>query len=170
MTENLYFDLNESDNICDVSSNWDSVAEMQSGQAFVANSIIGNSVWPYISGAGTQEFFADLFAKVRAEHRSVRLPYRCDARMLKRYFEMVIRRLPNGNLRIAHEEVEGTEEAFSVLHLHDSEIDGVCSICLSVKRSGFWRDDYFSPRGAVAHQMFTVCPTCRTAPQSAAAQ
>lgn len=163
--ENLHFDLNESDRICAVSDNWDAVAKAQNAPSLLAENVIGKSVWPYIAGAGTQEYFAALFGQVRGHQQSVRLPYRCDAPMMRRFFVMEISKQPTGNLRIAHEIVEGGEEQFSVLHLNESAAEKVCSICLSLLRHGQWRDDYFSPRGQVPPEAFTVCPKCQIAAQ-----
>lgn len=157
----LYFDLDDRDQICAVSANWNDVAIEQNGSSLLSESIIGQNVWPFIAGAGTQEFFAAIFKKVRSSNQSVNMPYRCDAPLLKRFFVMEISRQSNGTVRVSHIQIDDSDIPFSVIHMSDLEPDMVCSICLSIHRQGEWNDYYFSPRGTIDPDSFTVCPKCR---------
>ena len=167
MAESLYFDLNAQDRITAVSANWDYVASTQNGLAACADSVIGKSIWVFISGPTTQDFFANLFALARDVGRAVTLPYRCDAPLQIRHFNMEISRLPWVDLRVTHHFIPEATEDYSVIHTHDYNHEKICSICLSVRRNGAWLDEYYSPRSPIDASDFTVCPKCESAPKLA---
>jgi hypothetical protein len=137
----------------------------RNGDRAISNAVLGKSFWGFVAGDETRAYYEKLFAVARQAERHVELPYRCDGPMVMRSYHMDIFCLPNGNLRISHTHDAEKSEEFSVIQIHDTPIEKVCSICLSVYHSAAWHDDYFSPRGLTAPDAFTVCPSCQIAPK-----
>ena len=62
--EGIYYQIDHSDTIVNVSSNWTDFAERN---LWLSNDVLGHKLWEYIQGTETQYLYRELFQLIRKE-------------------------------------------------------------------------------------------------------
>jgi len=86
------------DEITFVDESWMVFARGNGAPSLTAESVIGTSLWGYISEKATQEFYGIFMKKVRATGGTIAVPFRCDGPECRRFMEMSIVSLAAGAL------------------------------------------------------------------------
>jgi hypothetical protein len=132
--------IDKLDRIISVSGNWLSFAqENQAGESCYPDVIINKSIWEFIDGTETRQFYEIILETVRARNKTVVLPFRCDAPHKRRYLELIITPLQQGNIEFAstiiHEELRDPVEILQLGIPRSDELIRMCSMCKKVALS-----------------------------------
>ncbi|MBN1956839.1 MAG: hypothetical protein JXQ81_12605 [Desulfuromonadales bacterium] len=154
--------------IVDVSEEWDRFA-IANGGSCTSHSIIGHSLFDFISGDPTRMFVRVLLDYCRHMRQPVSRPYRCDSPDLKRFMEMKITCLGD-DLLLTHRLLRTEPISPPVNFPLGDEVVGQglnrCSICNRIFTFGHWLDvDLARRRGLVEPSVdrveYVVCPVCQ---------
>lgn len=162
----MWFFLDPSNKIIDVSPDWDSLVLPSGGVAVQSHRVVGRSLWDFVNGGDTRSYLNALFFWCRQTGHALTMPYRCDAPNLRRECRMKITPHIEGGLEIRHDvllirETEG---------FHALEPDGTaeqCSQCLSWHGPAGWYDQTMSVPARDMFVHYVICPQCRLAARRA---
>ena len=167
----LMLDINNQ--IIAVSDSWDCNAKIGHAKASVyARNILGKNLQDYISSDETVMYIDTALKLTRLTDKIHYKPYRCDSPTHKRFMEMEITPLANGELSINHFLL--FEEPFSKpLFLQDVSQQSVrpisylmrCSLCNDLKDpvTDEWlmAEKFDAQESAPISVIHTVCPSCK---------
>jgi len=167
------YGLERDQRIAWTSANWDRFARENGAPELVGRSVVGHSLWEYIEGSETREFYATMLQRVRATGDVVTVPFRCDSPGVRRFMELRMARPAEGQVEIVAELLrEETRPAVDLLD-NDRPRAGapilICSFCKKVESRGAgWlevedaqaelRIEAGQPLPPLAH---AVCPQCK---------
>ena len=129
------------DKITFVDESWMAFALGNGAPSLAAESVIGTSLWDYISEKATREFYGILMKKVRATGGTIAMPFRCDGPQCRRFMEMFIVSLAAGALEFRS--VLKREETRSRMDLLDPDFPRteewltVCAWCKKADVGGW---------------------------------
>lgn len=113
--------------------------------------VLNRSIWDIIDGIETKHLYEIVLGKVRKTHRSIKLPFRCDAPSKRRFLELHITPAQQGFLDFAstllREELRDTVELLETGCPRSGEFVSICSMCKNVKLS---RDCWLEIEDAIA--------------------
>ncbi|MCF7805966.1 MAG: hypothetical protein K9N46_16370 [Candidatus Marinimicrobia bacterium] len=89
-TEYIYT-IDGNDIIRSVNEDFESFARANDGRELAGGSVIGRSLWNYVTGELTKGYYKNLISAVRENRESITLPFRCDAPSLRREMIMELR-------------------------------------------------------------------------------
>ncbi len=129
--------IDKNDNFVFASENWRNFARENEGQAISQpEDILGQSLFKFIAGPETKQIYHVLLEKVRKTGKTITFPFRCDAPHLRRFLEMTIFPMEDGNVQFISEliKVEKREPvALLIPHQERSkEFIRMCSMCKKV--------------------------------------
>ena len=84
--------VDATDRINWVDSWWLAFARENGAPELTADSVIGRSLWDFVSGADTRRLFKAIHERVRSSGAPVVLPFRCDSPSLRRHMRLTISR------------------------------------------------------------------------------
>ena len=139
-TSKCIYVIDELDRIISVSDNWLLFAqENLAGVTCHPGNIIDKPIWNFISGDETTQFYEIILKTIRTKNKTVKLPFRCDAPKKRRYLELIIKPIWQGNIEfssnIIHEELRDTVEILELGIPRSDELIKMCSMCKKVKLS-----------------------------------
>jgi len=139
MSKCIYI-IDNLDRIISVSDNWQLFAqENQAGESCHPDNIINKSLWDFIYGDETKQFYEIILKTIRTKNKTVKLPFRCDAPKKRRYLELIITPVQQGNIEFTsntiHEESRDTVEMLELGIPRSDELIKMCSMCKKVKLS-----------------------------------
>ena len=168
----LSYWIDLSENIVDVSADWERFALDNGGRGIEARQVLGRSLLSFVHGDVSRMFVRTLIQSARLLRRPLVRPYRCDSPTTRRYMEMRLSLDDSGLLRWEHRTVR-TEPMQHALHFTVQQQGRPlarpgrlvrCSMCNRVKAGQDWGE---------ADQVFThaeddreilviygVCPDC----------
>ena len=165
----IVYRLNDDDEIVFVNDEWDRWAMENLGDVVIGPRIIGRSIWNFISGTETEEYYRQAIAQVRAGRR-ITFTFRCDAPDCRRLLRMTLESADNNQLQFTTTpiatELRAHEEFFNALaDRHESSLC-VCSWCRRIFLDGQWqevdelqlRSD--SPLPRITHGICDDCRSC----------
>ncbi len=88
------YSIDGNDRIVALGDEWHKFAIANDAVELTAPGLIGESVWPFITGNETRHLYQVMLARVRMSGATVRFPFRCDAPNKRRFMEMEMR--PHG--------------------------------------------------------------------------
>lgn len=139
--DELTYRLNRQDEIISVNEAWDRFALANDAPELAAGRVLGRSLWEFIADVNTQQVYRDLLARVRTG-RSVRFPFRCDAPYERRFLEMQIRPLEDGQVEFRTKTLAiERRPAVALLERPTGAAEGLlrmCSWCKKVYADGAW--------------------------------
>lgn len=131
--------------IIKVHSNWDKFAKDNYGDiSIMERNIIGKSIMEYIKGDSVKMWYESIIELAKNLKINITRPYRCDSPSKKRFMEMEIIPLENGNILINHylireEEMRESEnKPFSFNFTDERNIITRCSICNRFLHKNRW--------------------------------
>ncbi len=170
----ISYTLDAYDRIESVSSNWLPFAMANAGSRLTPISVIGKSLWSFISDGETASLSRKILNSVRTSSVSVIAPFRCDSPTTRRFMEMSVQPVSAGRIAIRtrmlrHEDrshvglPDGTPHA-------SASFSKVCSWCkrLELADRGWLEIEAAisstnSLNGAGASQAeHGICPECKT--------
>lgn len=136
----LVYIIDNENLIVSVSGNWLSFAlENQAEASCHPDRIINEPINKFIDGIETQHLYDLCIAKVRAQQKTLILPFRCDAPDRRRYLELKMTPLADEQIefssRILREEPRETVQLLQHDVSRSDEIIMMCSMCKKVKTS-----------------------------------
>ncbi len=163
----LHYRLDQRDRIIDTGGAWDRFAEENDGGVLVGKSVLGRSLYDFISGDVSRMFVRTIIDGVRILQRPRNVPYRCDSPGLRRYMEMSLTLEVGGEMLLAHRQLR-TEESgrkfdFQVGLQPVRQMIIRCSHCNGLKRHGVWgeaEDILPATTNALVPVIYGVCPRC----------
>lgn len=90
------YEIDNDDRIRVVSPGWVRFAEENHAAELQPDTVVGQSVWRYISDAETRLLYERLFASVREDRRARRIPFRCDGPYRRRFMRLTVSWLEEG--------------------------------------------------------------------------
>lgn len=156
----LVYGVSAADDIEFTGQGWDAFALDNGGHNCLAAMVTGRTVWDFLGGAATRQFYEKIFHRCRRAGEISVLTYRCDSPQEERLFAQRISPGRGGTLRLESRLVR----ARALPALAQMEVRSPwrrCSICLSVSEDGaWWLPAARSQVGATPAPFWTVCPTC----------
>ncbi|BBP44143.1 hypothetical protein [Thiosulfativibrio zosterae] len=166
--------LDANNMIIEVSDSWDASAKAGNADSRLsASAVIGQSIDHFISGDSSVMYLDSALKLCRLKKQTLFKPYRCDSPTHKRFMEMELQPLANGQVKISHYLIR--EEAFgSPLYLKDvtrtssaKEVVVRCSMCNQLKKPGTdtWLppEEFQASQDAPLNVIHSVCPACQVA-------
>ena len=89
--------VDATDRIIWVDSWWLAFARENGASELTADSVIGHSLWDFVSGADTRRLFTAIHERVRSSGAPAVLPFRCDSPSLQRHMRLTISREVRGS-------------------------------------------------------------------------
>ncbi|HXE97146.1 MAG TPA: PAS domain-containing protein [Dongiaceae bacterium] len=132
--------IDKLDRIISVSESWLLFAqENQAGESCHPDKIINRPIWDFIDGDETQQFYEIILKNIRTEHKTVTLPFRCDAPEKRRYLELKITPIQQENIEFAssiiHEELRDAVKILELGIARSDKLIRMCSMCKKVELS-----------------------------------
>jgi hypothetical protein len=139
MSKCIYI-IDKLDRIISVSDNWLLFAqENQAADICHPDVIINKSIWEFIDGIETKQFYEIILKAIRAKNKAVILPFRCDSPDKRRYLELIITPIQQENIEFAsniiHEELRDAVEMLELGIPRGDELIKMCSMCKKVELS-----------------------------------
>jgi hypothetical protein len=165
--------LSGSDVITSVGGEWDQFANGNDGGDLGGDAVIGSSFWSWVAGAELRLLLSLLLRRIRDDHASVIVPYRCDSPTRRRYMCFEAEPMADGGVCMLHtllrEEVRGASLPFlDRLASRGPELVRMCGWCNAIDTgAGTWLelDDAvkvlpllaMDVQPAISHG---ICPSC----------
>jgi hypothetical protein len=156
------------DRIVSVNAAWEEFARANDAPE-LADSVVGQSLWGYISSGDVRQLYHDLLTSVRQSQRVARLPFRCDSPEVQRSMELTIIPHPGDVVEfqsrlLAEQNQRADREAI----VHAQDLLRVCSWCKKAFIGGDWveideavtRLGLFTVGPASPMISHGICPTC----------
>lgn len=160
--------INPDNLIIQINDAWDKFAAENQGDAIPKVAVLGHSVLEFVSGKVTQRYWQNLLERARHSTAPLRVNYRCDAPNLKRWMQMELRLLDNGDLRISHVQRYAQHRknaVFFVRALQRGKQGYIrCSMCNRVKSAERWVEpEEIGVATATTHTLqvtYGLCESC----------
>lgn len=104
----LRYRINERDEITFVNQAWTAFAESNQAAEALSGSVVGQSLWLFISDRATRSLYKQIIARVRAGH-AVQFNLRCDSPGCRRLLHMSITLADDGTVEFRTHEIEHAE-------------------------------------------------------------
>jgi len=171
MSEPTIYCIDEDDTIVSVDDAWVRFGQ-DNNLLLSAVDVVGKPLWGFIADLQTRELYYSVLKRVRTKQAVMRLPFRCDGPCRRRYMELTIRQLGNGQVEFRGVTVR--EEDRTPADLFDADIPRstadlkVCSWCKKLESSaGNWvevedaiRDLHLFEAHKLPELRHCNCPAC----------
>jgi len=131
------YHINREDRIEYVDSNWADFALENAGEYLIPESILGRSIWRYITDDTTISIYQSVFERVRRSGMRIDLPFRCDSPGIRRFMQLEVEPLDDGYIRfrshLIREEPRTFIHALSTHFKRNNAMVTMCSWCKKVK-------------------------------------
>lgn len=169
----LIYRICSQDNIVFVNNEWIDFAISNGANELVRESIIGRSLWDFISDDTTIHIYRELFVLVR-NGRNAEFNFRCDSPSIKRYMKMTIMLTENNIIQLETMTLntENCEKQIKFAEGATNNLDllNICGWCKKVKiDTERWEEieqavetlDLFN-RASLPFITHGICPRCLT--------
>ena len=160
--------------LTDANAAWYDFARENGSHALDSGSVIGCSLWDFISDPETRHLFEIVLTKVRRTGKPVTLSYRCDAPDLRRFMELEIRPGAEAAVEFCSRIVrQETRPHVSLLDDTAARADTFLAMCAWCKKVALPDDSWVEVEQAVEHlKLFegpvlpqishSICPPCKS--------
>lgn len=164
--------VSESDMIVAVDDWWLAFAKENGAPELTRESVVGQSLWPFIVDEPTRNLYREIHAHVRSSGIPVTVPFHCDSPTLERHMELTIRLGALDQLRYESTMIRGVPRGYLATLDPDKqrsrEFLTMCSLCKRslIEPSGWMDLENISvtlrlfKQEAVPQLRYTVCPEC----------
>lgn len=145
MSEDVFiYRIDSTDTIVSVSDNWHTFAHGNDWNGLQRpEDVVGHKLWVFIQDLETRHLYQELFRRVRGGRPSRPIPFRCDSPGERRFLELLVEALPDGQIEITSKILR--TEPRSPVRLLDADTPRstdfltICSMCKKIKVSpGQW--------------------------------
>lgn len=155
--------------IVEVGGDWDRFAIENDAPELSGERIIGRSIFDFVSGNVTRQFFVALLQIVRAGRPEIELEYRCDSPELRRYMHMRVSCVEGGRVRFQNSVIrtEPRDRTVSIMtarhRTRDTHVR--CSMCNQIKIAGNWVEpDHIDDVQLICSEdmavIYGICKSC----------
>ena len=133
----IQYILDPKDVIVDINGKWDQFAVENDCQNLSVQTVIGTSIWDYVTGMEVTHLYQLIFEEVRKSNKTMGFQFRCDSPKEKRYMEMNVRH-ESGDVYLVSS-LLNTQDHESTLPILDSTIPTseefiyMCSWCRAIQ-------------------------------------
>ena len=143
VTEEVRYQVDGNGILVAFNAAWDAFAVANDTPGLTAANIAGHPLRDFITNPEVRHVHDMLLKRVRAAHRPIALPFRCDAPALRRFMEMDIVELPNGNIeyrcRVLRTEAREPVPVHGGADHGDGVFVRICSWCNRIEvKPGLW--------------------------------
>lgn len=138
----IYYLLDSHRNIKSISGDWDAFAKSNGAEQLATEKVIGNSIFDFMSGKVTKQFYEQLIKQAHTIAKTITFDYRCDSPEQKRFMELHITPLDNGETAITSHFL-GSRPLKKRVHTYlvkertkQSKIS--CSLCNKIQHQKVW--------------------------------
>jgi hypothetical protein len=138
MNEDVFiYRIDVRDIIVSVSQNWESFAlDNAWGCELSPKNVVGHLLWDFIQDIETRHLYKEVFQRVRAGRPIGPIPFRCDSPQERRFLELFLSLLPDGQVEITSTIVK-TERRDPIRLLdkdmpRSSDFIRICSMCKKI--------------------------------------
>jgi hypothetical protein len=167
----VVWSIDPRDVITAVGGAWEEFARVNDAPWLGAHSAVGRSLFAFIEGEPTRRAYQRVVAGVRESGRTVRIPFRCDSPVVRRWMELAIVPFDDATVQfrstLLRTEKRDAVRLLDALEPRSSLDASVCSICLKVRAIAGWVDAEEAARRlqlAVAPRQprirHVLCPDC----------
>lgn len=131
--------VDANDKIVYINAAWREFAQ-RNGAPDLPGRVSGTSLWDHLSGGTVREVSKGLVASVRCSGNSLKLPFRCDAPDTRRFLEMELTPLGNGEVEFRSRVIR-TEQRPPVpvpLEAEGTPLFLVCAWCMRFRCEDDW--------------------------------
>jgi hypothetical protein len=136
-TKTYEYHIDKHDRIEYVDSNWSDFALENAGEYLIPDSIVGTTIWRYLTDDTTVSIYQSVFERVRRVGTSIELPFRCDSPGIRRFMKLEVEPLDDGQIRfrshLIREEPRTFIHALSAHFKRSNTFVTMCSWCKKVK-------------------------------------
>ncbi len=141
----LVYRIDSTDTIVNVSDNWYTFAGANACKDLHPEDVMGHKLWDFIQGLGTQYLYHELYRRVREGIPLRPIPFRCDSPCERRYLELIIEGLPDGQIdttsKPLRSEPRSPVKLLDMAAPRSTEFVTVCSVCKKMEVSpGQWAE------------------------------
>jgi hypothetical protein len=138
----MYYDIDESDTIISVGTDWGQFAEANTTPELTAQKITNRNLFDFIVGDEIRMLYRMLFKRNRQLSIALEFPFRCDAPAQRRFMNMRLLPSKNFGLRIETDTLHLEDrEALLLLNAgtrRTHELVRICSWCNKVHAHNAW--------------------------------
>jgi hypothetical protein len=137
--------INKADQITYVNSDWLDFARESDAYELTESSVLGTSIWDFVSGADTRLLYESIFSRLRANNNEVIIPFRCDSPTIIREMELALCSMPNECIQMVGRLLSRRERPYTPLldpgvSRNKKEII-ICSFCRRIQvTEGTWSE------------------------------
>lgn len=89
-TDDYCYKIDSSDCISFVDASWTQFATENDASRLSMQSLIGTSIWEFISGIETRHLYEQIYSTVRTCRKTIKFPFRCDSPTVRRFMSLSI--------------------------------------------------------------------------------
>ena len=135
--ETFKYGIDGNDILLEVSENWQSFSDRNSGgEACLPRNIIGSSLWHHISEWETKQLYQTILERVRRNNRRASFPFRCDSSDERRFLTLLVIPMKsnyvNFESRILRTELREPLALLSGDVERSQELLRICSMCKKI--------------------------------------
>ncbi|RIK98928.1 MAG: hypothetical protein DCC71_20720 [Proteobacteria bacterium] len=167
----VVWSIDRHDVITAVGGAWDEFARVNDAPWLSAHSAVGRSLFGFIDGEPTRRAYQRIFASARASGRTLRIPFRCDSPVVRRWMELAIVPFDDATVQfrtaLLRSEKRDAVRLLDALESRSSLDASMCSFCLNVRTIAGWVDaeeasrrlqlDVAPRQPQIRH---VICPDC----------
>ena len=135
--------IDADDAVVSVGPEWLAFAQENQASSLTEASVVGRSLFEFMSGEETKRLYRIVFDRVRSDRQNVLIPFRCDGPKVRRFMELQISPGKLGGIELGGRVVR--EETRQGVRLFDSSVERsqdsvlVCAWCKHVQvENGQW--------------------------------
>jgi hypothetical protein len=132
---NQVYYINQNDKILSTDNNWDEFAKENSSETY-GDSVMGESIWQYISNKKVQKLYRSIFQSVRNSGEKIILDFRCDSEKVIRHMQLSIEKVTLSILKIQTSLIRAVPRkrvlSSPILYIGVQHATPMCSSCNKV--------------------------------------
>ncbi|MEE4253472.1 MAG: hypothetical protein V2I50_05450 [Desulfuromusa sp.] len=169
MAADICFTLDKENRIIKTNAAWELFAHENGAPELTGKRIHGKPLFSFITDDVTRMHVRLMLGYVRTMKKTIVREYRCDSDRLKRFMQMKLTLLENGQIELAHTtlRVEPLTPALAFHYKPDSPAAVLrCSNCNSLRVKECWQEPESAQNGPHLTQtsiptVYTICDSCQ---------
>ncbi len=168
----LSYGIDARDRLESIDATWCDFANKNGGEELAGESVLGKSLWDFISDQETAHLYKVLVSKVRRTGETLALPFRCDSPEFRRYLQLKMSPSANGGVQFVSETLrEEQRRPIQLLNGHgdpQSSFLIICSWCKRIEITSGWVEAEFAiavlglfDESLMPQLSHAMCPDCR---------
>ena len=157
------YTLDDDFQIVSTSSNWDSFAVENQGEACTTDRVVGKLLWEFVQGESVRLFLQVILMYCRESGQTLTFDCRRDSPDARRFFVQSVEYSENDGFIIRHrlENLYRPEAGPKVIKITEFLQRNRCSNCGSIKLPDGWVDIFSFTSESVDISGYEICEACR---------